>query len=90
MNEPEKFTDYAAWHARCCDRGDEGPYYIVGAGGKRSQFVRDGEGTSAMWNHAAGWGYVFALADRDPTPYCSACGAKKEADCHCGPIADNE
>ena len=67
MNEPEKFTDYAAWHARCCDRGDEGPHYIVGAGGKRSQFVRDGEGTSAIWNHAAGWGYVFALADRDPT-----------------------
>lgn len=26
----------------------------------------------------------------DPTPWCSACGAKREKDCHCGPIAENE
>ncbi len=28
--------------------------------------------------------------DFDPTPYCAICRAKKEADCKCGPIADNE
>ena len=27
---------------------------------------------------------------RDPTPWCSGCGARKQADCHCGPIARNE
>jgi hypothetical protein len=26
----------------------------------------------------------------DPSPWCSACGARRQADCHCGPIADNE
>jgi hypothetical protein len=25
----------------------------------------------------------------DPTPWCSACGARKREDCHCGPIAEN-
>ncbi len=28
--------------------------------------------------------------EEDPTPYCAICRAKKEADCKCGPIADNE
>jgi len=27
--------------------------------------------------------------DYDPTPWCSACGARRQADCDCGPIADN-
>ena len=26
----------------------------------------------------------------DPTPYCHACGAMKEHDCDCGPLAENE
>jgi hypothetical protein len=26
----------------------------------------------------------------DPTPWCSACGAKTLAQCKCGPIAGNE
>lgn len=26
----------------------------------------------------------------DPTPWCGACGARKKADCHCGPIAEND
>jgi hypothetical protein len=25
----------------------------------------------------------------DPTPWCHQCGARRQADCHCGPIADN-
>jgi len=25
-------------------------------------------------------------ADDDPTPWCSRCGARRQADCHCGPI----
>lgn len=28
--------------------------------------------------------------DEDPTPWCSACGAKLAKDCKCGPIADND
>jgi hypothetical protein len=28
--------------------------------------------------------------ERDPTPWCTACGAKHKRDCHCGPIAENE
>lgn len=28
--------------------------------------------------------------DYDPTPWCNGCGAMRKADCHCGPIADNE
>ena len=28
--------------------------------------------------------------DYDPTPWCLACGARRQQDCHCGPIADNE
>lgn len=28
--------------------------------------------------------------DYDPTPYCSACGARKRSDCHCGPLASND
>jgi hypothetical protein len=27
--------------------------------------------------------------ETDPTPYCSACGAKTEKYCKCGPIAEN-
>lgn len=30
------------------------------------------------------------LADEDPTSWCNACGAMRQADCHCGPLADNE
>ena len=26
----------------------------------------------------------------DPSPWCSWCGAKRQQDCHCGPIAENE
>lgn len=26
----------------------------------------------------------------DPTPYCSACGARHREQCKCGPIAENE
>ena len=25
----------------------------------------------------------------DPAPYCQYCGARRRADCHCGPIAEN-
>jgi hypothetical protein len=25
----------------------------------------------------------------DPTPWCAGCGARRQADCHCGPICDN-
>lgn len=28
--------------------------------------------------------------DYDPTPWCTACGAQRQADCKCGPIARNE
>lgn len=28
--------------------------------------------------------------DPDPTPWCSGCGAKRERDCKCGPIAAND
>lgn len=31
-----------------------------------------------------------AEVDHDPTPWCSGCGAMRKADCHCGPIAENE
>jgi hypothetical protein len=24
--------------------------------------------------------------DYDPTPWCAHCGARKAADCHCGPL----
>ncbi len=26
----------------------------------------------------------------DSTPWCGGCGARKQADCHCGPIAAND
>lgn len=26
----------------------------------------------------------------DPTPWCNGCGAMRESDCHCGPLAQNE
>jgi hypothetical protein len=26
----------------------------------------------------------------DPTPWCAGCGAMKQKDCHCGPIAEND
>ena len=29
-------------------------------------------------------------ADYDPTSWCSGCGARKQEDCHCGPIAEND
>jgi hypothetical protein len=29
-------------------------------------------------------------ADEDPTPWCNQCGARKQAQCKCGPIAENE
>jgi hypothetical protein len=28
--------------------------------------------------------------DYDPTPWCGACGARRRADCHCGPLAEND
>ena len=28
--------------------------------------------------------------DEDPTPWCSHCEAKRRAQCHCGPLADND
>lgn len=27
--------------------------------------------------------------DYDPTPWCAGCGARRQSDCHCGPIAAN-
>jgi hypothetical protein len=33
---------------------------------------------------------LLNVEDKDPTPWCSGCGAMRPADCHCGPIADNE
>ena len=30
------------------------------------------------------------LDEYDPTPWCSSCGAMREIDCHCGPLADND
>lgn len=27
---------------------------------------------------------------RDPTLWCNGCGARRQQDCDCGPIADNE
>jgi hypothetical protein len=32
----------------------------------------------------------FNMPDVDPTPWCNQCGARKQAQCKCGPIADNE
>lgn len=29
-------------------------------------------------------------ADYDPTPWCTGCHAMKRAQCHCGPLADND
>lgn len=26
----------------------------------------------------------------DPTPWCAGCGAKRQVNCHCGPLAVNE
>jgi len=31
----------------------------------------------------------YCRLEYDPTPWCSGCGAMREADCNCGPIADN-
>lgn len=28
--------------------------------------------------------------DTDPTPWCNGCGAKTQAGCSCGPIAEND
>jgi hypothetical protein len=28
--------------------------------------------------------------DKDPTPWCTGCGAMKKADCVCGPLAPND
>ena len=28
--------------------------------------------------------------DYDPTPWCSGCNARTQAQCHCGPLAANE
>ena len=28
--------------------------------------------------------------DYDPTPWCSGCGARRQRDCDCGEIAENE
>jgi hypothetical protein len=42
------------------------------------------------------WNEIHALlctadsADEDPTPWCNQCGARKQAQCKCGPIAENE
>ena len=33
---------------------------------------------------------IAKMADYDPTPWCNGCGAMRQVDCHCGPIADNE
>ena len=33
---------------------------------------------------------VDETEEADPSPYCCACGAMREASCHCGPIADND
>lgn len=30
-----------------------------------------------------------AHPDHDPTPWCHQCGARKQEQCDCGPIADN-
>jgi hypothetical protein len=30
------------------------------------------------------------VANYDPTPWCHQCGARRQSDCHCGPIADND
>jgi hypothetical protein len=26
----------------------------------------------------------------DPTPWCNSCGARRQADCHCGLMAEND
>lgn len=30
------------------------------------------------------------LFEKDPSPWCSYCKVKKQKDCKCGPIAENE
>lgn len=32
----------------------------------------------------------FDIPTRDPTPWCTGCGAMTRERCHCGPIAENE
>jgi hypothetical protein len=32
---------------------------------------------------------VHVIDPADPTPWCTACGAKTREKCNCGPIADN-
>jgi len=35
-------------------------------------------------------GDCYVDAEKDPSPYCSDCGATKKDHCHCGPIPENE
>jgi hypothetical protein len=32
---------------------------------------------------------LVTQTEEDPTPWCHGCGAMLQADCHCGPIAEN-
>lgn len=34
--------------------------------------------------------HALAGVEKDPTPWCTYCGARRKADCHCGPLADND
>jgi hypothetical protein len=42
--------------------------------------------------HAGDWGeaVIKATGNYDPTPWCNACGARLQSQCHCGPLADND
>ena len=34
--------------------------------------------------------YASLRENYDPSSWCSACGARRQRDCHCGPIAEND
>jgi hypothetical protein len=34
--------------------------------------------------------FIQNQTEKDPTPWCSACGAMRANNCECGPIAENE
>lgn len=55
----------------------------------------DAEGFAEALRYVAGPTYIppeteYEDPEADPTPWCSACGAKRKADCACGPLADND
>jgi len=53
------------------------------------------EDWAKVLNNSGNWpkgnpGYEVVELETDPTPWCSGCGAMKQSNCHCGPIAANE